>query len=58
MMRDQLFSAFSWLFFALWSVLVAAVSYAAFRRDLQPSKVLSPSASDSPRSSKADSNNR
>lgn len=58
MLRDQLFSDFSWLFFAIWSVLVAAVSYAAFRRDLQPSKALSLSGSDSPRSSQADSNNR
>ncbi len=37
-MREWLFSDMSWLFFATWSVIVAAVSYAAFRRDTVPSK--------------------
>jgi hypothetical protein len=39
-MRDWLFSDMSWLFFAMLSVIVAAISYAAFRRDPMPSKVL------------------
>jgi hypothetical protein len=57
-MRDWLFSDMSWLFFVTWSVIVAAVSYAAFGRDLQPSKALSPSAADSARTSKADARAR
>lgn len=57
-MRDWLFSEMSWLFFAIWSMIVVAVSYAAFRRDLLPSKVLSPSRSDSPRTSKTDTTTR
>jgi len=39
-MRDWFFSDMSWLFFATWSVIVAAVGYAAFRRDPVPSKAL------------------
>jgi hypothetical protein len=53
-MRDWLFSDMSWLFFATWSVIVAAVSYAAFRRDLQPSKALPSSGQIGPRASRAD----
>lgn len=54
MMSDRLFSDFGWIFSVIWSVIVAGVSYAAFRRDLQPSKALSPSGSGSPRASQAD----
>jgi hypothetical protein len=57
-MRDWLFSDMSWLFFATWGVIVAAVSYAAFRRDLQPSKALPSSGQISPRASKADTTTR
>lgn len=39
-MRDWLFSDMGFLFFTAWSVMLAAISYAAFVRDLQPSKVL------------------
>lgn len=39
-MRDWLFSDMSWLFFATLSVIVAAISCAAFRRDPAPSKLL------------------
>jgi len=38
-MRDWLFSDMGWLIFSTWSVMVAAVSYAAFGRDLQSSEV-------------------
>ena len=40
-MRDWLFSDMGFLFFTAWSVMIAAVGYAAFGRDLQPAKVLS-----------------
>ena len=39
-MHDWLFSDMVLLFFATWSVMVAAVSYAAFIRDLHPSMAL------------------
>ena len=42
-MRDWLFSDMGLLFFTAWSVMLAAMSYAALVRDLQPSKVLSQS---------------
>jgi len=48
-MRDWLFSDMGFLFFAAWSAMVAAISYAAFGRDLQPSKAPSHSPTDSSR---------
>jgi hypothetical protein len=57
-MRDGFFSDMSWLFFATWSVIVAAVSYAAFRRDLQPSKAVPSSGQISSRAAKADTTTR
>ena len=53
-MRDWLFSDMSWLFFATWSVIVAAVNYAAFRGDPIPSKALG--RNDASRISPRDSN--
>jgi len=38
MTSDTFLSDASWLFFAVWSVVVAAVSIAAFGRDLLPSR--------------------
>jgi len=38
-MMDSLFSNAAWLFFVAWSVVVAAVSIAAFGRDLLPSRI-------------------
>lgn len=38
MMTDSFLSDASWLFFVAWSVVVAAVSIAAFGRDLLPSR--------------------
>jgi len=36
MLADWFLSDAGWLFFGAWSVVVAAVSFAAFRRDLVP----------------------
>ena len=58
MMSERLFSDFGWIFSVIWSVIVAGVSYAAFRRDLLPSKALSHSGGDSPRVPKADTTTR
>lgn len=55
-MRDWLFSDMSWIFFATLSVIVAAISYAAFRRDPLSSKVLG--RSEAPRVSRLDSQAR
>ena len=38
MMSDSLFSDAGWFFFAIWSVVVGAISVTAFGRDLLPSK--------------------
>jgi hypothetical protein len=38
MMSDSLFSDAGWFFFALWSVVVGAISVTAFGRDLLPHK--------------------
>lgn len=38
MLSDSFLSDAGWLFFAAWSVIVAAVSIKAFGRDLLPSK--------------------
>jgi hypothetical protein len=38
MMSDSLFSDAGWFFFAVWSVVVGAISVTAFGRDLLPSK--------------------
>jgi hypothetical protein len=38
MVDDSFLSDVAWLFFAAWSVVVAAVSLAAFGRDLFPSR--------------------
>jgi hypothetical protein len=40
-MRDAYLFDVGWLFFAAWSVIVAAVSLAAFGRDLFPSGIQS-----------------
>ena len=40
MMSDAFLSDAGWLFFAVWSVVVGAVSIAAFGRDLLPSKAV------------------
>jgi len=37
-MSDSFLSDAGWLFFAAWSIVVAAVSIAAFGRDLFPSR--------------------
>jgi len=49
MLDDRFFADFGWIFSVIWSVIVAGVSYAAFRRDLQSSKAFSTSASNSSR---------
>jgi hypothetical protein len=56
-MREWLFSDMSWLFFATWSLIVAAVSFAAFRRDAVPSKASTPNEA-VPRVSTLDSHAR
>jgi len=38
MMSDFFFTDASWFFFALWSVVVGAISVTAFGRDFLPSK--------------------
>jgi len=38
MMSDSIFSDAGWFFFALWSIVVGAISVTAFGRDLLPSK--------------------
>jgi len=42
MTSDTFLSDASWLFFAAWSVVIAAVSIAAFGRDLLPSRAIDP----------------
>jgi hypothetical protein len=39
MVGDSFLSDAGWVFFAAWSVIVAAVSLAAFGRDLLPSRM-------------------
>ncbi|MGA2855527.1 MAG: hypothetical protein ABSE40_01580 [Candidatus Sulfotelmatobacter sp.] len=39
MLSDSFLSDAGWLFFAAWSAVVAAVSLAAFGRDLLPSRL-------------------
>jgi hypothetical protein len=39
MLTDSLFTDASWLFFAIWSIVIATVSVAAFGHDLIPSRV-------------------
>ena len=39
-MRDWLFSDMGFLFFTAWSVMLAAIGYAAFIRDLEPSRAM------------------
>jgi hypothetical protein len=39
MLSDSFLSDVGWLFFAAWSAVVAAVSLAAFGRDLLPSRL-------------------
>jgi len=39
MVGDSILSDAGWVFFAAWSVIVAAVSLAAFGRDLLPSRM-------------------
>jgi hypothetical protein len=45
MLRDSLFSDAGWLFFAIWSIVIGALSVAAFGRDLLEAKTsaISPS---------------
>ena len=38
MLRDSLFSDAGWLFFAIWSIVIGALSVAAFGRDLLEAK--------------------
>ena len=47
MLRDSLFSDAGWLFFAIWSIVIGALSLAAFDRDLLEAKTsaISPSRS-------------
>jgi len=45
-MRDAYLFDVGWLFFAAWSVIVAAVSLAAFGRDFFPSRMQSKPAQD------------
>lgn len=49
MLRDSLFSDAGWLFFAIWSIVIGALSVAAFGRDLLEAKTpaISPSRSTS-----------
>ncbi|MGO9126822.1 MAG: hypothetical protein ACLP6G_18290 [Terriglobales bacterium] len=39
MVGESFLSDAGWVFFAAWSVIVAAVSFAAFGRDLLPSRI-------------------
>jgi hypothetical protein len=43
MLSDSLFTDASWLFFAIWSIVVGTVSIAAFGHDVIPSKAPSES---------------
>ena len=38
MLRDSLFSDAGWLFFVIWSIVIGALSVAAFGRDLLEAK--------------------
>lgn len=58
MLSDSFLSDAGWLFFAAWSVIVAAVSIKAFGRDLLPTKAAvevfsKPRTSDPPTSTPA-----
>ena len=43
MLTDSLFTDASWLFFAIWSIVIGTISVAAFGHDLIPSKAPSDS---------------
>ena len=49
MLGDSIFSDAGWLFFAIWSIVIGALSVAAFGRDLLQAKApaISPSRSTS-----------
>ena len=38
MLTDSLFTDASWLFFAIWSIVIGTISVAAFGHDVTPSK--------------------